>query len=175
LGATKGLDAAIPAIAALGDPLIHLCLVGGPRHRAEALHSRWLEAGLSADAFHWLGDLRPSEAVSMLPAFDVSLLTLPPTTHFSYYASPLKLFEYMAAGRAIVATSLPSIAEVLVSGESALLVAPDDRAALANAIAMLRDRPDLRARVGTAARLASREFTWDLRARRIIDALGPAG
>ena len=45
------------------------------------------------------------------------------STHFT---SPLKLFEYMAAGRAIVASDLPAIREVLRDGENALLVTPGD-------------------------------------------------
>ena len=44
------------------------------------------------------------------------------------YTSPLKLFEYLAAGRPIVASRLPALAEVLEDGINALLVAPEDPA-----------------------------------------------
>src|SRR5262249_13241169 len=47
------------------------------------------------------------------------------------YTSPLKLFEYMAAGRPIVASDLPSLREVLTGGRNAVLVPPDDPGALA--------------------------------------------
>ena len=64
--------------------------------------------------------------------------------------SPLKLFEYMAAGRPIVASDLPSIREVLRDGVNALLVPPGDPVAMAAAIArLLGDR-------ALAARLAAR-------------------
>jgi glycosyltransferase involved in cell wall biosynthesis len=175
MGVSKGLDLAIETLGRLADPSIHLCLIGGPRQRAEALRSQWLRAGLSADAFHSLGDVPPRDAAGYLAAFDACLLPLPSTTHFARHASPLKLFEYMAAGRAIVASSLPSIAEVLRSGETALLVAPGDASALAHAIISLRDDSDRRERLGAAARQASREFTWDVRARRVLEAIAAIG
>ena len=51
------------------------------------------------------------------------------------YASPLKLFEYMAAGKAIVASRLPSLGEVLTDEVNALLVTPGDADALADELA----------------------------------------
>jgi glycosyltransferase involved in cell wall biosynthesis len=175
MGAGKGLDDVIDALQRLNDPSVHLCLVGGPRHRVDALRARWLRAGLRPDAFHWHGDVPPAAAIRVLPAFDVCLLPLPLTTHFARYASPLKLFEYMAAGRAIVATDLPAIAEVVTSDESALLVPPGDVELLAAAIAAARDHPELRTRLGARARQAALAFTWDLRAQRILEALASIG
>jgi glycosyltransferase involved in cell wall biosynthesis len=173
MGVSKGLDLVVETLGGLADPSIHLCLVGGPPARAEALRSLWLRSGLSPDTFHSLGDVPPGEAAGLLAAFDVCLLTLPWTTHFAHHASPLKLFEYMAAGRAIVASSLPSIDEVLSPGHTAILVPPGDGPALLRAIVSLRDDGDLRERLGAAAREASREFSWDVRARRVLEALGP--
>jgi hypothetical protein len=62
------------------------------------------------------------------------------------YASPLKLFEYMALGRAIVAPAQPNIMEVLTDGADGVLFDPQDPAALANAIDRLCRDPSLRAR-----------------------------
>jgi glycosyltransferase involved in cell wall biosynthesis len=172
MGASKGLDLAIDALRRLDDPSVHLCLVGGPAARAEALRSRWRQAGLRPEAFHWLGDIRPPEAARFLTAFDICLLPLPETTHFARYASPLKLFEYMAAGSAVVAAALPSIAEVVSPGESALLVPPNDVESLAVAIATLRRDAGLRAQLGARAKQAAQAFAWDVRARRLLQALG---
>jgi glycosyltransferase involved in cell wall biosynthesis len=79
----------------------------------------------------------------------------------------LKLFEYMAAGRAIVASDLPAIREVIEHEVQALLVPPGDAGALAGAIRRLADDPALRDRLGRAARARVADFTWDRRAERL--------
>jgi glycosyltransferase involved in cell wall biosynthesis len=110
-----------------------------------------------------------------LAALDAAVMPFPWTEHFAYYASPIKLFEYMAAGCAVVATDLPSTAEVVRDGETALLVPPSDVGALTTALISLREDPALARALGTAAReLALGEYTWDERARRILAALEEA-
>jgi glycosyltransferase involved in cell wall biosynthesis len=82
----------------------------------------------------------------------------------------LKLFEYMASGRAIVASDLPSIREVLHDGVDALLVPPGDPTALAAAIQRILDDRDLARRLAAAALKAVPQYGWDRRAER-LDAL----
>lgn len=69
-----------------------------------------------------------------------------------FFGSPTKLFEYMAMGRAIVASRLGQIGEVLEAERTALLVPPGDAAALSGALARLAGDAALRARLGAAAR-----------------------
>jgi glycosyltransferase involved in cell wall biosynthesis len=96
-------------------------------------------------------------------------MPFPWTEHFAYAASPIKLFEYMASGRAINASDLPALAGVIQDGESALLVPPGDSAALAKAIQRLRDDPALRARLAHCAQeRVFTHYTWDSRARMIL-------
>lgn len=90
------------------------------------------------------------------------------------WMSPLKLFEYMAAGRPIVCSDLPVLREILEDGRNALLVPPGDARAWAAAIERLRGDPLLRRKLGDNARadfLA--HHTWSRRAAGILDALGP--
>jgi glycosyltransferase involved in cell wall biosynthesis len=89
------------------------------------------------------------------------------------YASPLKLFEYMACGRAIVAPNQPNIREVLDDGETALLFDPDEPGAVWRAIKRLADHPELRERLGRAAlhTLIERDYTWQGNAARITAAV----
>ncbi len=171
LGMSKGLDAAVDAIARLQDPRVHLCLVGGPPYAVAALRSRWVGHGLSPDAFHAAGDIPPAQVPNALAAFDVAVMPLPWTPHFANCASPLKMFEYMAAGCPVVASDLPSISEVLRHDETALLVPPGDVPALAGALARLRDDAGLRLRLGTAARAAATAYSWTARAQAIVAAL----
>ncbi|HEX6308364.1 MAG TPA: glycosyltransferase family 4 protein [Longimicrobiales bacterium] len=89
-----------------------------------------------------------------------------------FFGSPTKLFEYMATGRAIIASRLGQIGEVLEDGATALLVPPGDGAALAAAIGRLVGDPALRARLGAAAREAAvRDYSWDAHSHRIVEAL----
>ena len=96
------------------------------------------------------------------------VLPNPASAISSAFTSPLKLFEYMAAGRPIVASDLPAIREVLTADVNALLVAPG------NAPALARRHPPgpvgrrrSAARLAAAATAAAREYTWERRAERL--------
>jgi len=84
------------------------------------------------------------------------------------YTSPLKVFEAMAVGLPLVASDLPSLRELLADGVDALLVAPDDPAALAAGIRRLLEDPALRQRLGARMLARAPEHTWDARARRLV-------
>jgi glycosyltransferase involved in cell wall biosynthesis len=87
------------------------------------------------------------------------------------YASPLKLFEYMALGCAIVAPDLPNIREVLTDGRDAVLFDPADPGAFRAALDRLCRDGALRDRLGAAASrtIDERGFTWADNARRVED------
>ncbi|HEX2513677.1 MAG TPA: glycosyltransferase, partial [Chloroflexota bacterium] len=76
---------------------------------------------------------------------------------------------YMAAGRGIVASDLPSLREVLRDGVNARLVAPDSPADLARGLAELLDNPALAERLGARAQADVAGRTWDARARAVLD------
>jgi glycosyltransferase involved in cell wall biosynthesis len=166
---SKGVDSLVEAAGRAGRPL-HLVLVGGPADMAASLQARWRALGLPGESFHAPGDVPASAVPAYLAAFDVGTMTLPWTEHFAYDASPLKLFEYMAAGCAILASDLPSVREVLRDGQTALLTPPGDIGALAGALQRLYDDRELGARLGAEAKAESAHFTWRARAARIVDA-----
>ncbi len=123
-----------------------------------------------------VGYVAPAEVPVWLAAADV--LALPNSareTISARYTSPLKLFEYLAAGRPIVASDLPSLREVLAHGRNAFLVAPDDAAALAHGISTVLADAALAARLAAEARRSVEGRTWEARARRIIDFVARAG
>ncbi len=168
LGMDKGVG---PLVAALQNaPGAYLAIVGGPGDAVSELRRCWIAAGLPESRFLAAGQVPPGDVPLYLSAFDVCAMPHPWTEQFAYYTSPIKLFEYMAARRAIVASDLPGFAEVLTDGESALLVPPGDVAALSAAIARLRDDPALRESL--AARAYDRVMachTWAARAAAIRD------
>lgn len=98
--------------------------------------------------------------VAVLPNLDIGV---------SRFTSPLKLFEYMAAGVPVVASDLASLREVLRGGENALLVTPGDPRALAEGIRALLADEALAVRIAAKAREEAAEYTWDRRAERILE------
>jgi glycosyltransferase involved in cell wall biosynthesis len=158
-----GLDAVIDAIAAEHDgPDLRLVVVGDGPARA-ALERQAAALGL-ADRVTFTG-LQPREAIPALVAgFDIALQPLVVS-----YASPLKIFEYMAAGRAIVAPDQPNIREVLRDGETAVLFDPAAAGAMWRAIRILAGDAALRRSLGEAARgeIVRRDLTWRGNAARV--------
>jgi glycosyltransferase involved in cell wall biosynthesis len=112
-----------------------------------------------------LGLVGRDRVAACIAAFDIAL-----QPQVVEYASPLKLFEYMALGRAIVAPDQPNIREVLVDGETALLFRPGDPRHLCEQIARLCGDPALRRTLGDAAsrRIDAGGYTWDENVRRVL-------
>jgi glycosyltransferase involved in cell wall biosynthesis len=86
-----------------------------------------------------------------------------------FYFSPLKVFEYLAAGVAVVASRIGQLAEVIEDGVNGLLCPPGDATALADCVCRLATAPELRARLGRAGRdSVLRHHTWDTVVQRIL-------
>jgi glycosyltransferase involved in cell wall biosynthesis len=110
------------------------------------------------------------EAPSYLAACDVLASPHVPNPDGSpFFGSPTKLFEYMAMGKGIVASDLDQIGEVLCHGKTAWLVRPGDPDDLATGIVALASKPDLRSRLGEAAREdVLRHHTWQAHVERLL-------
>ena len=159
-----------------------------PWHGVETLAESWRILGRQAPPLLVVGDGEGraaleeigAEVTGAVPHHDVPALLATASIGLAPYAadapgyfSPLKLFEYLAAGLAVVAGSIPGVREV-VGREHAVLVAPGDAAALAEAIAGLATDGARRARLGAAGReLVSSRHTWDRRAERILELVRP--
>ncbi len=170
LAMDKGVGTAIEALAQIPDA--YLALVGGPDDIAQAYHRQWLELGLPESHFLYSGQVKADRVPVYLRAFDVGTLPLPFTEHFAYYASPIKLFEYMASGCVVVASDLPSIREVIANGENGLLAPPSDINALSDALNRLKADPSLRASLAQNARqLVFEHYTWSARAAAILSVI----
>jgi glycosyltransferase involved in cell wall biosynthesis len=166
--AWHGLDAVIAGMAAEPAAALRLLVVGDGPARPELEHQA-ASLGI-ADRVRFTGLADRAAIPDLVSTFDVAL-----QPRVVAYASPLKLFEYMAAGRAIVAPDQPNIREVLEDGETALLFDERKPGALWRAIIRLAADPGLRRRLGTAARdaVTARDLTWDANARRITEWAAP--
>ena len=127
--------------------------------------------------FH--GHVPPSQVPSFLRIFDVLIAPYQPvvTLHGGLgdnakWVCPLKLFDYMAAGKPIICSDHPVIREIVSHEKEALLCAPRDVAGWAEALRRLRDNRELRARVGAnALERFTRNHSWDARALSVLDGL----
>jgi glycosyltransferase involved in cell wall biosynthesis len=147
--AWRMLDSAAPRLIVLGDP-------GEERQELAAVG-----AELTGPVDHAL-------VPATLCAADIGLA--PYAAGAPAYFSPLKLFEYMAAGLAVVAGDLPGVRDA-VGEDGAVLVPPGDTAALSAAVRALTGDRELRLALGRAARArVLSEHTWPQRARRVLAA-----
>jgi glycosyltransferase involved in cell wall biosynthesis len=161
-----GLDDVIEAMAEPSAPRnLHLLVAGdGPARPYLEAQARTLGV---ADRTTFAGVVPRDDIAAFMSSFDVAL-----QPRVVPYASPLKLFEYMALGRAIIAPNTENIRAVLTNGESGLLIAPGDRKGLLQAVERLAGDPTLRRALGEAARalIVQRGLTWDSNAGRVVAA-----
>ena len=141
----------------------HLLLTGDGPARS-ALEQRARDRGVS-HAVTITGVVSREHVSRYIAAYDIALQ--PAVVE---YASPLKLFEYLALGCAIVAPSMPNICEVLTDGENALLFDPSDGDSFSDTIERLCEDSSLREHIRQNARrtIEDRQLTWDHNARRVL-------
>ncbi|OLE30823.1 MAG: hypothetical protein AUI36_30040 [Cyanobacteria bacterium 13_1_40CM_2_61_4] len=121
-----------------------------------------------AGVVHCTEAVAPHEVPGLLTSVDAAVAPYPQATGF--YFSPLKVYEYLAAGRAVVASRVGQLETVIRHEVNGLLCPPGDAAALATALEHLRREPALRARLGRAARATVlRQHTWDAVAARVLE------
>jgi glycosyltransferase involved in cell wall biosynthesis len=119
-----------------------------------------------------VGHVKHSEIPIWQKAADI--LALPNTAKekiSAFYTSPMKLFEYMASGRPIVATDIPSIREILNENNS-VIVEADDPLAMRNGLVKVGESAGLSNKLSLQALSDVSFHTWEKRAERIIDFIG---
>lgn len=167
-----GVEGLVDAVAGLVDrfPGLRLLLVGdGPA--VPELRDRVAAAGI-VDRVHFCGAVAGAEVPAHVAAMDVAVQ--PDVTE---YASPIKLFEYLAMGRAVVAPAKANIREIVTDGEQALLFPPGDTNALSGCLERLLADPGLRQRLSQGALdlVARRQFYWEANAQAVLQAIGRGG
>lgn len=162
-----GLDVLVSAARQLkrrGAPFRLLLVGDGPERTA--VEQDLAAAGL-ADRCELTGAVDPSDIPALLARMDIAVAPYPALDGF--YFSPLKVMEYMAAGRAVVASRIGDIDGLIDDGATGCLCPAGDAAALTDSLAALIDNPDRRTGLGRAARAkAQRDMGWDAVAGRIL-------
>jgi glycosyltransferase involved in cell wall biosynthesis len=168
LYAHKGIGTLLEAAHLLPD--VDFLLLGGTGSEAREWRAR-LPVGpnVSFRAF-----VPNSRVPAYLAAADVCVVPNSGSDRTAHWTFSLKLNEYMAARRPVVASDIPSLRCVVREGEEALFFAPDDAKALARSIRRLRDDPALAARLAANAWRRVRAHPWESRARDVLAAFAPA-
>ncbi|TAM44919.1 MAG: glycosyltransferase family 1 protein [Gammaproteobacteria bacterium] len=166
----KGVDTLIRAIPHVKQPA-ELHIVGGSDERIAELRKLAEELNVAARVvFH--GPVEPGKRFEYIHQADICLLPLTDTGLGGRYTSPLKLFEYMAAGKAIIVSDLPSMRQVLTPEQDALLVPTGNPEAFGRAIEKLLTDKGLRMHLGGAAKFRVQAFSWRARSETILRFIG---
>lgn len=144
---------------------VHFLLVGDGASRTR-LESRVQSEGLS-NHVTFTGYVPQDEAPAYINAMDITVAPYPrlPSFHFS----PLKIFEYMAAAKPVIASRYPDIEAIIEDEHNGILVEPGAVGALTQAILELLEDKELRQRLGYRARCTVQEkHTWKRNAEQIV-------
>src|SRR3989338_690180 len=168
----KGIDTLINASKFFGEDVM-VYLVGGTEEDVASYKpsSRAQAEGLKAESYKlvtFVGHRPHKEIPFWLKAADVLVLPNSSKEKISaIYTSPLKLFEYMAGGKPIVASDLPSLREIL-NENTAVLVEPDNPEALAKGIEKVLKDGVLAGKIAQNAAEEAKNYTWEKRAQNIL-------
>lgn len=145
----------------------HLLVVGDGPARA-ALEQQARDLGID-NRVTFTGIVGRDDVARHVAAFDIALQPA-----VVAYASPLKLFEYLALGKAIVGPAQPNIEEILRRDHNAVLFDPADPEGLAVAVSRLCGDPALRSKVADNARrtIGDMQLTWGANARKVVSLFG---
>lgn len=166
MGMEKGITVAIDALHLL-PPDYLLCLVGGEKDDVD-FYRKLADQYYLGGRVIFVGKVHHERVPLYLTAFDCVIAPFPDLEHYRYFMSPLKIFEYMASGRPIIVSDLPSIREIL-DENSAIFVKPNDKDSLAEAIKKILGDAALSERLSSQAIVNVREHTWNKRSDRIKD------
>ena len=160
----KGLDVLFEAFQSVSAqfPGTRLWILGTPSGALAAPHHHPQARERLDGRVRMPGFLGRREVIEHLKASEIGVVPNTRSILEGLYSSPLKLFEYMAAGLAVVASDLPNIRS-LVSRDQVLLVEPEDPSALAAALATLVRDPERRRALGARAEAAVPAFSYEQR------------
>jgi glycosyltransferase involved in cell wall biosynthesis len=168
----KAIAQLLQAESVASSPRLRFLLIGDGPLCAEIRKN--LQQFENAHQVIFTGIVPHAQVVSYLDASDIFLSPhVPMPDGRPFFGSPTKLFEYMSMAKAIIASDLDQIGNVLRNKENASLVPPGDPRELAAAIELLAMDPGMRSRLGSRARAAVlARHTWALNAQQVLSRIG---
>lgn len=174
MGMEKGVADSLRALAKLPSKFKFLVVGGEP---VDVLYYQNMADMLEvSNKVVFIGKVPYSDVSKYASICNAFVAPFPGNDHYSFYMSPLKIFEYMASRRPIITTNLPSLREILINGKDALLVPAGSPEALALALERLSTDTALSDNLAQNAYLEVKEkYTWYIRARKIISFIADIG
>ncbi len=168
VGVDKGVGWLLAVFSGIKSGNTTLCIVGGPDEMVDYYKKIEKIAGTMATVNRviFTGQVRHEKIPLYLKAMDIVVIPLLSGRH-ARTTSPMKLFEYMAAGKAILASDVPSLRDYLNDNNSLLFGTDSD--SLTHAIDRLIADRDLAVKIGSQARKDAQKYSWLNRARTIKD------
>ncbi len=166
----KRIEFIIDAVKLIDDNDIVLLILGGPKNELQYL-KKYAESK-SCNNVIFLDPVPPKDVATYIYASDCLIHYTPSSGLFKSY-SPLKIFEYMAAGKPILAPRQPWIEEVLRDGETALLFDENDPRDLAEKIKRIKQDRELAAKIARNAKQESQNYTYEKRAEKLLKTIHP--
>lgn len=170
LGMEKGVKYLLEALKDLHDSQQFFgFVVGGPEGDKKEYEDLAHSLRLQSTDVMFTGEIPGKEVPSALAACDIFVMPFPDLPHYRLHMSPLKMFEYMAAGRPIIASDLPTIRDVLTQ-ETTVFCKPGDTQSLVAALRWIAEHPDEAQTRASRARELVTHHTWEERMKRILAA-----
>lgn len=174
MGLEKGVKHLVEAVLLLREKGLEIAkiIVGGPASAKTELEHLEKLRSQDKDPGKFLDTSGQAMVKLVYAACDALIYTAPKTNHpyFVRDTSPLKIFEYMAAGKPIVTADLPPIRDILDESR-AFFCQPGDSEDLARAIEQVMKDPEEAAKRAVAAHKHVQHYTWDKRMKRILDTI----
>lgn len=148
-----------------------LLIVGLEDREIKELEGKFQDFSLLSNQYKLVGHVTQVEVAFFLKASDILAMNYPNTEYYANYMSPMKMFEYMASGNPIITSDLPSVREVL-DDSSALFVLPDNDGSFRAGLEKLLGDEAMAKRLSASAQEKVQNFTWEKRAKRILEFMG---
>lgn len=164
---SKGLEEILRALRILNDPQLFFLAVGGSKENIVEYQTMAYSLGVAGQV-KFLKPVSQEILGYWQQAADILLMPFPDQAHYRFFMAPLKMFEYLASGRPIIASALPSIREVL-NEDTAFFCQPGSATDLAEKISFVLHNQDLAQAKARQARRNAQLYSWSARAKKIID------
>jgi len=167
----KGLDILLTTASRLAKQLsLTVIIIGGPKSMVKKYQRLAKELGLTSKQAIIRDQIKPGLVADYIQSFDLAWLVYPNLPHYQHKMSPMKVIEYMAAVKPIIASDFPSVKELL-NQKSAYLVNPENTDQIIKTIRQIFKNPKLAIQKAQKANQFIKNLSWLDRQRRVLEQL----